>query len=315
MPFRFAAILTATLLLGVRAAPAWAQRAGVVLALPASARAAGAGDASPLATGASALFYGSSALPVERAVSASGGTWIGGAQFSTLAISLPFRGSTLGLGLQSLDYGSADEFVPDPLTGGVRGVATGDRVGASEFALSAGVSRRAGAWRAGVAGSFVSQQIADASGRAAGLDAGVGVTLRGWEVSAAAQHLGGTLEIGAVTSPLVRTYRAATASPAWRAAHGSVRAIAEYRSVAGEGETALLAGEASWGSAVGWQLSLRGAAASHSVPSARAAWSAGGSAERGGWALDYAYQGYGALGAVHRMGVTWHSRAARSTSR
>ena len=292
-----------------------AQRAGVVLALPASARAAGAGDASPLATGANALFYGSSALPAERAVSASAGTWIGGAQFSTLAIALPFRGTTFGVGLQSLDYGSADEIVPDPLTGGVRGVATGDRVGASEFALTAGVGRGAGAWRAGVSGTFVSQQIADASGRAVGIDAGVGVRLRGWEVSAAAQHLGGTLEIGAVTSPLVRTYRGAAASPAWRTAHGSVRAVAEYRSVAGEGETALLAGEANWGTVAGWQLSLRGGAASHSAPTARDAWSAGGSAERGGWALDYAYQGYGALGAVHRMGVTWHSHAVRSTSR
>jgi hypothetical protein len=70
-----------------------------------------------------------------------------------------------------------------------------------------------------------------------------------------------------------------------------------------------------WGSATGWQLSFRGAAASQTVETARSAWSAGGSAERGGWSLDYAYQGYGALGAVHRMGVTWHSRAARNLSR
>lgn len=308
-------MLNFSFMLCMAAAPLWGQRAGVVLALPASARAAGAGDASPLATGASALFYGSSALPAERAVSASAGTWIGGAQFSTLSIAVPFRGSTLALGVQSLDYGSVDEIVPDPLMGGLRGTPTGDRVGASEFALSAGVGRHVGPWRVGVAGTFLSQQIAAASGRAAGIDVGVGVTLRGWEVSAAAQHLGGTLTIGAVTSPLVRTYRGAAAGPGWHTAHGLVRAVAEFRSVDGGGSVALLGSEGTWGSAAGWQLSLRGAAASQSARTARDAWSVGGSAGRAGWSLDYAYQGFGALGAVHRMGVMWHSRAARSLSR
>lgn len=304
------------LVAGLASAPALqAQRAGIVLALPASARAAGAGDAAPLAMDASALFYGSENLPATRAVSASAGTWIGGAQFSTLAVAVPVRGTTFGLGVQSLDYGSADEIIPDPLTGGVRGTATGDRVGASEFAITAGVGRRAGAWRAGVAGSFVSQQIAEATGHATGVDAGAGVTLRGWDLSAAAQHLGGTLQLGVVRSPLVRTYRGAVASPAWQAGRTSLRAVAEYRSVDGEGTLALLGGEAKWESSAGWQLSLRGAAVSQSAVSARAPWSTGGSAARGGWSLDYAYQGFGALGAVHRMGVTWHSRAARDTSR
>jgi hypothetical protein len=292
-----------------------AQRAGVVLALPASARAAGASDASPLATGASALFYGGQNLPETRAVSASAGSWLGGAQFSTVAVALPWRGSTFGVGVQGLDYGSADEIILDPLTGGARGTATGDRVGASEFAITAGVGRRVGAWRAGLAGTFVSQQVADASGHATGLDAGIGVTLHGWEASAAVQHLGGMLQLGAVSSPLVRTYRGAAASPAWIAALASFRAVAEYRSVEGEGATALLGGEGTWASVSGWQLSLRGAAASYSVETARAPWAAGGSAARGGWSLDYAYQGFGALGGVHRMGVAWRSRDARSPSR
>ena len=292
-----------------------AQRSGVVLALPASARAAGAGDAAPLAAGASALFYGSQDLPATRAVAASAGTWIGGAQFSTLALALPVHGATLGLGLQSIDYGTAEEIIPDPLTGDTRGTPTGERVGANEFAITAGVGRRAGAWRAGLAGTFVSQQAANASGRTTGVDAGAGVTLRGWDVSAAAQHLGGSLRLGVVSSPLVRTYRGAVAGPAWHAGHSALRVLAEYRSVAGEGSVALLGAEGSWAGAAGWQLSLRGAAASQSVETQRAPWSAGGSAERGGWSLDYAYQGFGSLGAVHRMGVTWHSRVARDISR
>ncbi len=308
-------VIVGALLFSTGAPALNAQRAGVVLALPASARAAGALDAAPLATGASALFYGGQSLPETRAVSASAGTWLGGAQFSTLAIALPWRGSTFGIGVQSLDYGSVDEIVPDPLTGGVRGIATGDRVGASEFALTAGVGRRAGAWRAGVAGTFVSQQVADASGNATGLDAGLGVTMHGWDATVAVQHLGGTLQLGGVRSPLVRTYRGAAASPAWRTALASLRAVGEYRSVEGEGATALLGGEGTWEGLAGWELALRGAAASYSAETARAPWSAGGSAARGGWSLDYAYQGFGALGAVHRMGVTWRSRGARSPSR
>lgn len=300
-------------LVGAPALPA--QRAGVVLALPASARAAGAADASPLATGASALFYGSQNLPEERAVSASAGSWIGGAQFATMALALPWRGSTFGVGVQSLDYGSADEIVPDPLTGGARGIATGNRVSASELAISAGIGRRVGAWRGGVAGSFVSQQVADVTGGTTGLDAGVGVIAYGWDASAAVQHLGGNLRLAAVSSPLVRTYRGAVASPEFRVAHASLRVVGEYRSVEGEGATALLGAEGTWESVTGWQLTLRGAAASNSTEVARAPWSAGGSTARGGWALDYAYQGFGALGAVHRMGVTWCSRGARSPSR
>lgn len=292
-----------------------AQRAGVVLALPASARAAGAGDAAPLAMDASALFYGSENLPVTRAVSASAGTWIGGAQFSTLAVAMPVRGTTFGVGLQSLDYGSADEIIPDPLTGGARGTATGNRVSASEFAITAAAGRRAGAWRVGVAGTFVSQQIAEATGHTTGVDAGAGVTLRGWDLSASAQHLGGMLQLGVVRSPLVRTYRGAVATPAWQAGRSSLRGVAECRSVDGEGTLALLGGEGKWEGAAGWQLSLRGAVVSQSVATVRAPWSTGGSAARGDWSLDYAYQGFGALGAVHRMGVTWQSRAARDTSR
>ena len=85
--------------------------------------------------------------------------------------------------------------------------------------------------------------------------------------------------------------------------------------MAGEGATALLGGEGTWEGVAGWEVSLRGAVASYSTDVARAPWSAGGSAARGSWSLDYAYQGFGSLGAVHRMGVTWHSRDARSPSR
>jgi hypothetical protein len=94
-----------------------------------------------------------------------------------------------------------------------------------------------------------------------------------------------------------------------------VRGVAQFRSSSFDGRTALLGAEGEWTAGSGWQLALRGAGAAQSSETARAPWSAGGSAGRGGWSLDYAYQGYGALGAVHRMGVTWRSRAPRNPSR
>ena len=180
------------MLAGAPALPA--QRAGVVLALPASARAAGAGDASPLATGASALFYGSAALPRSarsRRVPARGL-----ATRSSRRWRLPCHSADRhsALGVQSLDYGSADEIVPDPLTGGLRGTATGDRVGASEFALTAGVGPPRGrlARRRGGDVHVAADRGGERPARPA-LTPGQGMTLRGWDVSAAAQHLGGTL--------------------------------------------------------------------------------------------------------------------------
>jgi hypothetical protein len=63
----------------------------------------------------------------------------------------------------------------------------------------------------------------------------------------------------------------------------------------------VIGAEGSFKTAAGWELQVRGAGLSYSDETARAPWSAGGSAARGAWSLDYAYQGYGAFGAVHLM--------------
>lgn len=293
-----------------------AQRAGVVLALPASARAAGAGDAAVLATGAGALFYGGQRLPSERAVEASAGSWIGGAQFSTVAVAIPsWRGSAVALGVQSLDYGSADEIVPDPLTGGTRGIATGDRVSAGELAVSAGVAAHVRRVRFGVTAEYLHQQVANLSGSTIASSQSVGAVLRGWDVELAQLHAGPSLNVGASSSSLVLTHRASVLSPS-RSVRGSRwQAFAEWRNVRGEGAVSLLGVEGTATARSGWRLLARGAVAAMSTDTARDPWSVGGSAARGSWSLDYAYQGFGALGAVHRMGVTWRSRDPRNPSR
>ncbi len=313
---RYLLRLMATVASVLAARGAQAQRAGTVLALPASARAAGAADAAPLATGASALFYGAQNLPAERSAAVSAGTWIGGAQFATAAVSsaLGPRGAW-AIGVQSLDYGSTGEIVADPLTGGTRGTETGNRVGASELAVTAGVSHRGRAFRQGLSLAYVHAQVADLTGSVVALSTGAGLTLRGWDLEWAAQHAGNTtMKLGRSASTLVFTQRVALQTPGRTLVGGRWVGLAEWRDVRGEGRTALVGAEGTFVTAAGWQLAVRGAAASHSVETARDPWSVGGSAQRGAWSLDYAYQGFGALGAVHRMGVTWRSRGPRSPS-
>jgi hypothetical protein len=256
-------------------------------------------------------------LPGERAAAVSGGSWIGGAQLASIAASLPLSTRTsLAFGVQALDYGSADEIVPDPLTGGTRGTATGNRVGASELAVTAGIAHRQQRFREGVSLTYLHEQVADLSASEVSLSVGAGMSLRGWDLDLAAQHVDlSTTKSAAGFGSAAFTQRVALQTPARALAGGKWIGVAELRDVRDEGRTALIGVEGTYEAASGWRLSVRGAAASLSVETARDGWSAGGSAQRGAWSLDYAFQGFGALGAVHRMGVTWRARGPRNPSR
>jgi len=298
-----------------------AQSSAIVLALPASARAASAGDAAPFATDASALFYGAQHLPETRAVTASGGTWVGDATLATVAFSTPVRWrrwapSVLALGVQALDYGNADEMVPDPLTGGTRGTPTGSTVSGNEVAISAGMGQRFGRQRAGWALTYVRQTVADLSASALTMSGAAGVTIGHWDVDLSSEHvtLGGR-NPARRTLTLPSTTRFSVATPVVSMADFDWRGVGEIRRTNGEGTTSLVGLEGEYETDAGWVLDLRAAGLTYSDETTRAPWSVGGSAARGAWSFDYAYQGFGALGAVHRMGVTWRSRDRRNPSR
>jgi hypothetical protein len=298
-----------------------AQSSMVVLTLPASARAAGGGDASVFATDAAALFYGAQRLPNERATTLSAGTWIGDAQLATLAFATPVawqrRARTvLALGVQSLDFGNVDEILPDPLTGGTRGTPTGNRVGGSELALTAGVKQQSSRMRTGVALTYMREQIADVSASAVTLSGASGVTVRGWDADLSVEHASTSSQNPArPTLTIPSTWRGSIATPAWTLAGASWRGVGEVRRTQHQGTTSVFGAEAAFKTAAGWDLRVRGAGLAYSEETVRAPWSAGGSAARGHWSLDYAYQGFGALGAVHRMGITWRSGDPRNPSR
>lgn len=292
-----------------------------VLSMPASARAAGAGDVAPVAVDASALFYGAQRLPTARTVTASAGTWIGDAQFATVALAIPVgwqrrAGSVLALGVQSLDYGSADEYVPDPATGGSRGTATGGRVSGNELAVTLGLRQGTTRRRTGAAVSFLRQQVADLSASALTMSVATGVTLGRWDADLSLEHVSSSARNPArQTLTIPSQTRLSVASPNWKMADATLRGVAEIRRANRLGTTSVIGVEGAVASAAGWKLEGRGAYLVYSDETARAPWTVGGSAGRGAWSLDYAYQGFGGLGAVHRMGITWHSRDPRSPSR
>ena len=316
LPRWLSAVVTGAVAVTVGAHPLHAQSSAVVLSLPASARAAGGGDAAPFATDASALFYGAQHLPLGRAAAVSAGTWIGDAQLATLAYAMPWRGSVIAAGIQSLDYGSADEIIPDPLTGGKRGTATGGRVGGSELAATLGHKQQLGRLRFGIAVTYVRQQVADLSASALTMSVAQGITMRGWDVDFSIEHGGAPRGNPARrTLSLPVTVRGGIATPAYSLGGSTWCGVVELRRTDREGSTSVMGVEGAFKTGAGWELQVRGAGLAYSDEMARAPWSAGGSAVRGEWSLDYAYQGYGALGAVHRMGVTWRSRDQRNPSR
>jgi len=298
-----------------------AQSSAIVLALPASVRAAGAGDAAPFASDASALFYGAQHLPDTRAVTASGGTWVGDASLAAIALSTPVRWqrwapSVLAVGVQALDYGNADEIVPDPLTGGTRGTPTGSKVSGNEVAISAGIGQQFGRQRVGWTVTYVRQAVADLSASALTMSGATGVTVGHWDLDVSSEHVTiGGRNPARRSLTLPSTTRFSVATPVVSLADFDWRGVGEIRRTNGEGTTSLVGIEGAYETDAGWVLNLRAAGLTYSDETARAPWSVGGSATRGAWSLDYAYQGFGALGAVHRMGVTWRSRNRRNPSR
>lgn len=292
-----------------------------VLSLPASARATGGGDVSPFVTDAGAVFYGAARLPLERSVMLSAGTWIGDVQTATLAVSAPMRWrgvgeSVLALGVQSLDYGSADEYVPDPLTGGTRGTATGGKVGGNEMALTVGLAQGRGRYRTGVSATYVHQSLAGLGASALVMSASSVAALGDWNVSLGVEHRGASArDPSRRTLDIPTTARFSVETPRVLFVSGDWHAVGEYRRSGVLGATSAGAVEGEFHPVSGWTLSVRSAVLSYSEETVRAPWSVGGSAARGAWRLDYAYQGYGVLGAVHRMGISWRSDGARNPSR
>src|SRR5258705_1101080 len=106
-----------------------AQTEGSILtALPGSTRSAALGGAGAALVGdAGAMFANPAGIATVRHLSIEGSyePYLAGSAVSAAALALRVSRLTLGVGAQALDFGSEAEIVPDPTTGGRRGMRTG----------------------------------------------------------------------------------------------------------------------------------------------------------------------------------------------
>jgi hypothetical protein len=303
---------------GARAQSSGTTRAAILLTLPSGARALALGDAwGAVADDESALFYNpaqlarvtgpSMGLSVQRYVAS---TTLGAGAFATA-----FARGTVALGVQLLDYGSEDEVIPDAGFGGQVGVPTGGRVSAQDVAFTAGYGMALGTsrrLRLGFAVKLARQHVASVSGCALAADAGVGYSLGAWELDAALQHMGSSLALGAVRSPLPWTWRAGAAAPSISLGPVALRPMVEVRQGSGGAATGVVAAEGTWRAGRdGPSLALRGALSTVASGDDRAPLTFGGGLGLGRLVVDYAYEGFDKLGgATHRVGVRFAAPAS-----
>lgn len=307
-PAALPAIICA-LALALMPAPLLAQsgNAGVLLELPASTRALALGNAYVAVGGdESALFYNPAQLATVPGISAtlSVEQYLGASTLGALSAGVPVGFGSLAVGLQVLDYGSSEVVLPDPGDGS--GLPTGATVTAGDYAISLGYGVRLGALRVGAAGKYISQRLASQTGSASAVDAGAALDVwRGATVAVALQNVGRDLEIAGSRGPLPRTVRVGAAIPVRVAKVVDVLGTVELSRVRAGSFTPAAGVEASWSSDGG--LVLLGRAGVYAPPdrSAASPFTFGGGVRTGHIALDYAYQGYEALGATHRFGVRW----------
>ena len=311
MRYTSLAILAAVAISAPSASIAQGGRTGaVILELPASARALALGGAYVTAAADdAALFYNASQLAtVEgRAASMSVQPYIEGSTLGALSAAFQVGPGTLGVGVQVLSYGSADEYVCDDTTACERGEATGRTVSANDVAASVGYGMTWRTVRLGAAAKYVRQSLADASGGAPAIDVGAAIDVwRGATVGVSVQNLGPNLKTAGSSAPLPRFLRLGASLP-WRGVGpfdvlGTVE-VAQHR----EGDVLPLGGaEVTWTSANGLAFSARVGALAQSEDAATSRVSFGGGVRARHFALDYAYQAFDALAlTTHRFGLRW----------
>ena len=286
-----------------------AQNAAIILELPSSARALAIGGAMTAAgEDDAAIFYNPAQLATVRAfaVSLSLQRYLESTTLAALSASARLGPGTLGVGLQSLSYGSIDVVTPDPLFGGERGQLTGASASAGDFVATLGYAARVRGLRAGAAAKLVRQGIAGESGSAGAFDVGAAIdVMPHFTVAAAAQNLGGDLRVGGSSGSMPRMVRGGAAASLERG-RLALAVLADVLQV--RDQDARVAGgvEVTWRAGRTAALVGRAGASQRVAESDARAATFGGALRLGRFALDYGYQGFDALGTPsHRVGVAY----------
>ena len=286
---------------------AFQTEGSVVAALPGTTRSAGLGGAGVALVGdAGAVFANPAGIATIRHLSIEGSyePYLAGTAVSTAAIALRVGRVTWGFGAQALDYGTEPEIVPDPATGGRRGMATGAAFHPYEaLAVSSLVIRR-GLIAFGVSAKYDRQQIGSAVSDAWAGDVGIAIAI--FDIAAfgvSVQNMGGDLGAGA---RLPRRNRAGFTLN-YTDPQGVFRLLTTLEAQWTQDRAAVLI-QGVEGGVVRGGVGLVGRVGYATRAAVTDAWrfTFGGGVVLGRLQMDYAFQGYTALGGgTHRVGVRW----------
>ena len=304
-----AAIIAVALALAVRPSGRLAaQTEGSVLPiLPGSTRSAALGGAGAALVGdAGAMFANPAGIATIRHLSVEGSyqPYLAGSVVSSAALALRVSRFTLGFGAQALDYGSEPVIVPDPSTGGRRGMETGASFHPYEGLAATSLVYRRGFAALGVTAKYDRQQYGSEVSDAWAGDVGLAIAV--FDIMAmgvSVQNLGGDLEAEAL---LPRRTRAGITLN-YTDPQGTLRLLTTLEGQWTRDRSAVLVQGLEVGVVRGG-AGLIGRLGYSTRPTVTAAsrWTFGGGIVLGRLAVDYAFQGYGVLdGDTHRVGLRW----------
>ena len=284
-----------------------AQSEGSILtALPGSTRAAAMGGAGAALVGdAGAMFANPAGIATIRHLGLEGSyePYLQGTAITTAAMALRISRFTWGVGAQAFDYGTEAEIVPDPSTGGRRGMPTGASFHPYEGLAVTSLVYRRGFAALGVSGKYNRQEIGAETSDAWAGDIGVAVAV--FDIMAfgvSVQNLGGDMGNGAL---LPRRTRAGLTLN-YTDPQGTYRLLTTLEGQWTTGHSAVLiqgleAGIVTNGVGLVGRLGF----ATRPTITDASPWTFGGGVVLGRLAMDYAYRSYDMMGGTHRVGLRW----------
>ena len=286
---------------------AFQTEGSIVAALPGTTRSAGLGGAGAALVGdAGAVFANPAGIATIHHLSVEGSyePYLAGSAVSSAALALRVGRVTWGFGAQTLDYGTEPEIVPDPATGGRRGMATGAAFHPYEALAVSSVVYRRGLIAFGVSAKYDRQQIGDMVSDAWAGDAGMAIAI--FDIAAfgvSVQNIGGDLGAGA---RLPRRTRAGITLN-YTDPQGAYRLLTTLEAQWTEDRAAVLIQGVEGGLVTGGVgLVGRLGYATRAAVTDASRFTFGAGVLLGRLQMDYAFQGYQALGGgTHRVGVRW----------
>jgi hypothetical protein len=285
-----------------------AQTEGSVLTvLPGSTRSAGLGGAGAALVGdAGAMFANPAGIATIRHLSLEGSyePYLAGSAVSSAALALRVRRWTWGFGAQTLDFGSEAEIVPDPATGGRRGMPTGASFHPYEALATTSLVYRRGVAALGVTAKYNRQQIGSEVSDAWAGDVGMAIAV--FDIMAfglSVQNLGGDMGNGAL---LPRRTRAGLTLN-YTDPQGTFRLLTTLEGMWTRNRSAVLIQGIEGGIVTGGVgLIGRVGYATRATITDASRMTFGAGIVLGRLAMDYAFQAYDALGGgTHRVGLRW----------